>query len=83
MKGWTSFLDDLKPALICNVNNFEAGRIKDHALYWQELTSDPWILNAIERCGTEFEDEPNIVPLHDIVLSQEERDFVDMEISRL
>ena len=83
IEEWTSFLDSLRPALLYDVNNFKAGQIKDHILYWRELTSDPSVLDVIEGCKIEFDDEPDFLPPHDIVFMPEEMGFIDTEIARL
>lgn len=80
---WDTFLADLEPALLFDVNNFTAGQIQNHAMYWRELTSDPWILNAIEGCDIEFDDTPDIVAPREILFSQEEMIFIDEELDRL
>ena len=82
-EDWNNFLDSLKSALLVDVKNVTAGAIKHHADYWKTLTSDPWILNAIEGCDIEFDFSPDITPAPDIVFSQEEQGFIEAEIARL
>ena len=65
------------------MNNFKAGQIKNHALYWHELTSDPRVLDDIEGCKIAFDDKPVFLPPHDIVFNTEEIGFIDTEIARL
>ena len=41
------------------VKNFQAGRLKEHAVCWEKLSSDPSILHIVKGYNIEFETTPH------------------------
>ena len=66
------------------MQTLEAVRLKNFVANWQTITSDQWILNAIQGCQIEFEEE---VRKNDKVLqsrfSHAEEALVEKKIEKL
>ena len=63
---------------------FKAGRLKYFSAAWSKITSDPWILEAIQGVKIEFQMKPfQRLPPRELNVSYSEGFIVDREINKL
>ena len=67
-----------------HVNNFVAGRLRQHISKWRELTSDPWVLATVSGCPLEFARQPvqSVLPKSP-PFNQAEIQLIDTEVEEL
>ena len=65
-------------------NPFKAGRLKYFSAAWFKITSDPWILEAIQGVKIEFQMKPfqRLLP-RELNVSYSEGLIVDQEVNKL
>ena len=62
----------------------QAGQIKNCLPKWETLTSDPWVLDAVEHCHIEFDEIPEQIALpREIDFSEKEKLTIDSELTKL
>ena len=71
--------------LQCQTLKFLAGQVKDHICHWEAVTSDPFILNAIQHYNIECEETPPLqaCPPRNIVFSNSDKNVINDEITKL
>ena len=53
-----SYLDTIH-LLLNNLSKFEGGQVRFHFEHWQDITSDPYVLQCVKNCHLELESEPS------------------------
>ena len=53
-----SYLDTIH-LLLNNQSKFEGGQVRFHFEHWQDITSDPYVLQCVKNCHLELESEPS------------------------
>lgn len=70
-----------------NTNDFQAGRLKLFVNEWRKLTSDKYILDAVQHCYIEFTDNrppiQNKMSIRNSKFNLKEEKIVDIEIEKL
>ena len=61
---------------------FRAGQLSQHLSAWQQITSDPAILELVQGAKTEFAEWPTQDPVH-LRFSAQEHDVISTEIAEL
>ena len=71
--------------LQCQTVTVLAGQVKNHICHWEAVTSDPFILNAIQHYNIEFEETPPLqaCPPRNIVFSNSDKNVINDEITKL
>ena len=85
-----SYLDTIH-LLLTNQSKFEGGQVRFHFEHWQDITSDPYVLQCVTNCHLELESEPssyfnksttaqNFSLLEQQAIDNELRDFLSKRI---
>ena len=62
---------------------FEAGRLKHFLPQWENITSDPFILQMVQGFKIDFVSEPFVAPRAETKVGKEEEKMIDKEIMKL
>ena len=81
---WDNYCNSLEEKLKIDISNFQAGGLKHHVDSWQSMTSDPWILNAVQGCDIELDRIPyqSSVP-PPLNFTEAECNYMDREVETL